>query len=359
MICSLIASPFNALSTASVRTQAKGVRSNERWTVNMPQQDGTLRSTNGSPRVSVVIPCYNQAHFLWEAIRSVLAQTYPPFETIVIDDGSTDCTSIVAGRYPSVRCIRQPNQGLAGARNAGLGACAGDYVAFLDADDRLLPDALEVGVHELQAHPDCAFVVGQCRRVDADGRVLPLDPMPNPGCDVYAELLRQCFIWCPATVMYVRAPLQARGGFNQSVLLKGTEDYELYCRLARAFSSYCHSRMVAEYRVHAGSMSGNSALMLSSTMATLRAQRSYVRSNPRYQDALKFGIQAAPEYYGPKVFESFVLRIRTGHQLKAAVRELTLMMRFFPRGLVRLASRRAIVWFRSRGNQQENGSAHT
>jgi glycosyltransferase involved in cell wall biosynthesis len=325
----------------------------------MFQQDGTPRSSNARPRVSVVIPCYNQAHFLWEAIRSVLAQTYPPFETIVIDDGSTDATSNVAGRYPSVRCIRQPNQGLASARNAGLGACGGDYVVFLDADDRLLPDALEVGVHELRAHPDCAFVVGQCRRVDADGRVLPPDPMPNPGCDVYAELLRQCFIWCPATVMYVRASLQASSRFNQSARLKGTEDYELYLRLARGFPCYCHNRIVAEYRVHAGSMSANSALMLSSTMATLRAQRSYVASNPRYQDALKFGIRAAPEYYGPKVFENFVLKIRTGCQWKAAIRELMLMMHFFPRGFVRLASRRAIVWFGTRGNQREKGSART
>src|SRR5215467_2631984 len=99
----------------------------------MSQQNGTTHSTNARPKVSVVIPCYNQAHFLSEAITSVLAQTYPPFETIVIDDGSTDATSNVATRYPSVRCIRQPNQGSAGARNAGLSVCAGDYVVFLDA----------------------------------------------------------------------------------------------------------------------------------------------------------------------------------------------------------------------------------
>src|ERR671914_179204 len=97
----------------------------------------------GAALVSVVIPCYNQAHFLGEAIESVLAQNYPHFEVVVIDDGSTDNTSEVASRYPGVRCIRQENQGLAGARNTGIRHSSGSYLVFLDSDDRLLPDALD------------------------------------------------------------------------------------------------------------------------------------------------------------------------------------------------------------------------
>src|SRR5919107_192619 len=107
----------------------------------------------GTDLVSVVIPCYNQAHFLSEAIESVLAQTYPYFEIIVVDDGSTDNTSEVAGRYSGVRCIRQDNQGLSGARNSGLRHSKGEYLVFLDADDRLLPQALEVGLECLRAYP--------------------------------------------------------------------------------------------------------------------------------------------------------------------------------------------------------------
>src|ERR687894_2072239 len=98
--------------------------------------------------VTVVIPCYNQAHFLGEAIESVLSQTYPHFEIVVVDDGSTDNTSEVASGYPpdKVRLIRQENKGLSAARNAGLGRSGGEYVVFLDSDDRLLAEALEVGV---------------------------------------------------------------------------------------------------------------------------------------------------------------------------------------------------------------------
>src|SRR4051794_22956010 len=83
--------------------------------------------------VSVVIPCYNQARFLGEAIESVLRQSYPHFDIIVVDDGSTDDASEVAERYSKVRCIRQENQGLSATRNRGMSYSKGEYVIFLDA----------------------------------------------------------------------------------------------------------------------------------------------------------------------------------------------------------------------------------
>ena len=89
-----------------------------------------------SKLVSVIIPCYNQAHYLGEAIASVLGQTHAHYEIIVVDDGSTDDTERVAARHTGVRCLRKKNGGLAAARNTGLRASKGDYVVFLDADDR-------------------------------------------------------------------------------------------------------------------------------------------------------------------------------------------------------------------------------
>src|ERR671910_1122682 len=120
--------------------------------------------------VSVVIPCYNQAHFLGEAIESVLSQSYPHHEIVVVDDGSTDDTSEVASRYDGVRLVRQENRGLAGARNTGIRHSEGDYLVFLDADDRLLPEALRAGVECFESHPECAFVFGRFRYISVDGK---------------------------------------------------------------------------------------------------------------------------------------------------------------------------------------------
>src|SRR5687768_7234916 len=98
-------------------------------------------------KVSVVIPCYNQARFLGEAIQSVLCQGYVDLQIVSVDDGSSDGTEEVASGYAEVdsrvKLIRQENQGLAAARNRGLAGVGGEYVVFLDSDDRLLSGALE------------------------------------------------------------------------------------------------------------------------------------------------------------------------------------------------------------------------
>src|SRR5262245_6292498 len=184
-----------------------------------------------SKLVSVIIPCYNQADFLGDAIASVLNQTYTNHEIIVVDDGSTDDTSHVAARYSDVKCIRKKNSGLAAARNTGLQMCAGDYVVFIDADDRLLPDAFEVGVNCLDSDPSCAMAYGHVQLIDVSGKPLPTPNQPYIEGDHYLELLRRNFIWTPGTVMYRRLALDAIGDF--SVSLNASADYELNLRIAR------------------------------------------------------------------------------------------------------------------------------
>jgi glycosyltransferase involved in cell wall biosynthesis len=99
--------------------------------------------------VSIVIACYNQAHFLDQAIESALAQKYIKREIVVVDDGSTDNTREIACRNLAVHYIQQENAGPSAARNMGVKSSRGEYLVFLDADDRLLPDALTVGVQSL------------------------------------------------------------------------------------------------------------------------------------------------------------------------------------------------------------------
>ena len=115
--------------------------------------------------VSVVIPCYDHAQFLAQAIESVLGQSYANFEIIVVDDGSTDNTAEVVKGYSPVRYVYQKNAGRSNARNTGLQQSRGEFLVFLDADDRLLPHALETGVYCMHEHPECAFVSGHCRTI--------------------------------------------------------------------------------------------------------------------------------------------------------------------------------------------------
>lgn len=114
--------------------------------------------------VSVVIPCYNGAIYLDEAIESVLAQEYDPLELIVVDDGSTDESGAVASQYREVRLISMPHSGVGATLNVGVRHALGELLAFLDADDRWLPDKLALQVPVLEGDPDVDMVFGHMRQ---------------------------------------------------------------------------------------------------------------------------------------------------------------------------------------------------
>lgn len=111
-------------------------------------------------RISVIIPAFNAALYLGEAIESVLDQSTPADEIIVVDDGSDDDTAGVADKFSRVHVIRQPNQGCAVARNTGIAASSGEWLAFLDADDLWLPEKLSLQADYLKNNPSCPAVFG-------------------------------------------------------------------------------------------------------------------------------------------------------------------------------------------------------
>lgn len=132
-----------------------------------------MRPVQANPLVSVVIPAYNAERFLDEAIESVLAQTYAPVETIVVDDGSSDRTAAAARAHDGVVVIEQENAGPAAARNAGFAACNGDFVAFHDADDAMTPDKLAIQMEALLADDGVELVFGEQEIVVEPGAELP------------------------------------------------------------------------------------------------------------------------------------------------------------------------------------------
>jgi glycosyltransferase involved in cell wall biosynthesis len=281
------------------------------------------------PVVSVVIPCFKQAHFLGEAIASVLAQTFTDHEIIVVDDGSPDDTSNVVGQYGCVKYIRQDHLGGEVARNRGIEESQGQYLVFLDADDRLLPHHFETSLKAFHAHPEVAFVCGDYRWIGSDDtwHVHQCTPLP----DHYATLLRFNFIGPPHVVMFRRDIITNIGGFRLG--MRACQDQELYLRFAHRYPIYCHHEVVAEYRRHENQLTGNAARMLRMSMLMLRWQRPYIRGVPQYKEAYRFGVQFRQRLYGEILFWELVSAVKAGRWRQTAEAFLTLL-RFHPRGLL-------------------------
>jgi glycosyltransferase involved in cell wall biosynthesis/peptidoglycan/xylan/chitin deacetylase (PgdA/CDA1 family)/SAM-dependent methyltransferase len=301
-------------------------------------REGTTASE--VPLISVIIPSYNHAHFLTEAIESVLAQTYSHYEIVVVDDGSTDNTAEVAGRYPGVRCVRQDNHGLAAARNTGIRKSSGDYLVFLDADDRLLPCALEVGLACLRSHPECAFVAGRCARITSDGQPIPTTENARLDSDPYSCLLSSCPVLVPA-VMYRRATFQTFPGFDTSLF--AAEDYHLYYRIARELPIHFHDVVVAEVRQHHANMTSNTGVMLRANLTALKTQWRYVKANPQYKEAYRAGLRFWRTHYGGRLAVTLPNQFRLGHW-KRALSEVALLLRYYPQGLAEVLYDQFLLW---------------
>ena len=183
------------------------------------------------PAVSVIIPAYNCAAYLAEAIESVLAQTYRDFEIVVVDDGSTDNTPEVVAPYLSrINYIRQPNKGLPGARNTGIKASAGEFVALLDADDSWLPQKLDVQMPYFR-DPQVGIVYSDFSVRYADGHSLPSylaeRPLASEGF-VVDNYIRSRFLF-PSSMVLRRSSIEACGLFDEEML--AAEDIELFARI--------------------------------------------------------------------------------------------------------------------------------
>jgi glycosyltransferase involved in cell wall biosynthesis len=281
--------------------------------------------------VSVVIPCFDQGHYLGEAIESVLAQTMAAAEVLIVDDGSRDNSFEVAGRYP-VRRLRQDNRGPAAARNSGLEASSGDYVVFLDADDRLLPQALEIGASALSTRPHVAFVSGMSCDIGADGRRLFSERQPLVSQDHYLRLLEGCFIWSGSSIVHRRSAIESIGGFDEG--LAAGEDYDLYLRLARRWPIFCHDAVVTEYRRHARNTTRDPAVVLVSQLEVLRRQRPLLRDR-RERAARSSGIRNTRKRHGRALARQTALAWR-GRRWRRALLGAGTLARRDPRSLAGL-----------------------
>ncbi|MDP3704048.1 MAG: glycosyltransferase [Candidatus Omnitrophota bacterium] len=202
-----------------------------------------------TPMISVVIPTYNRAGMLSEAIESVLAQGYTNWELIIVDDGSADQTAEVAAnvqrQYPMVRYLRQDPQGQFAALNTGTRLARGEYVALLDDDDHWLPDKLSVQLTHLQAHPEWAFVYSLMWVEDPTGLTTHTKPAVR-GEDTFEALLSHNFV--PMSALVRRSCLEQIGGFDGTLARAG--DYDLWLRLAARYPFGSTPEPLAIFRRH-------------------------------------------------------------------------------------------------------------
>jgi glycosyltransferase involved in cell wall biosynthesis len=214
-------------------------------------------------QASAIIPTYNHTRFVAAAVESALAQTRPPLEVIVVDDGSTDDTPAVLQSFAArVRAVRQPNRGVAAARNAGAALATGDVLAFLDADDEWLPEKLESQIARLEAEPSLGLVHCGVEEVDAAGAVLGRRIDGLEGAAVEEELLlfrRSVILGGGSGALFPRALFEALKGYDES--LSTSADWDLFFRAARARPVGFVPHVLMRYRVHGSNMHGNVGLM--------------------------------------------------------------------------------------------------
>ncbi len=182
--------------------------------------------------VSVVIPTFNRRTLVREAVASVCNQRGAAYEVIVVDDGSSDGTAVALqaefGRRVDV--LRTANRGVAAARNAGVAACHGDRIAFLDSDDLWLPDKLATQVSFFAAHPEAQICQSEEVWVRNGVRVNPCTRHCKPSGDIFEPSLRLCLV-SPSAVMLRRSLFERVGGFDES--LPACEDYDFWLRILR------------------------------------------------------------------------------------------------------------------------------
>ena len=220
-------------------------------------------------RVSIVIPCFRQAHFLKCAVESCLAQTHADVETIVVNDGSDDDTAGVAAAFGRrITCLARENGGLPSARNAGLSAATGRACVFLDADDALAPRAVEWLVAAAADHENALCVMGyrtflrSPAETDGMERIPPADTPPLP-------LLIHDNFGPPHSYLAPTELLRSIGGFDEA-LPPGCEDWDAWMRLVLAGAELrAVQRVGALYRDAPGSMSKSLPRMLVSRAAVL------------------------------------------------------------------------------------------
>jgi glycosyltransferase involved in cell wall biosynthesis len=236
--------------------------------------DPAAASACQTPRTTVIITSFNYAEYLRQAIDSVLAQTDTDFELLIVDDGSTDESAAHARSYvdPRIQVVVQPHRGTGAARNAGLRAARGRYVAFLDADDIWMPGKLAAQCAVLDRRADIGLVYARFGVIDADRRVLSSGRSffgAKPSGTIFRHLLTGNVIGTPSTICF-RRDMVADGQLAFDETGAYTEDWHFYLRTALRTRIHYLPRTLAYHRQHSRNMGGHVPTIMKEILHTGR-----------------------------------------------------------------------------------------
>lgn len=210
---------------------------------------------NNQPLVSVVTATYNMAQYVEEALDSILGQTYPNIEAVVIDDGSKDNTKEILARYadePRVKIFHQENAGQTVAKNRGLAECSGDFVGFCDSDNAWLPNKIATQLEAFTGDNPPGVVYGDIQFIDDKGIDLPTPKVQRHSGRITGRLLADNFVPFN-TCLVPRDILTEVGGFDESLSM--AIDYDLWLRISTRYDFLHLPKVLARYRIWGGQMS--------------------------------------------------------------------------------------------------------
>ena len=244
-------------------------------------------SNTNNPTVSVIIPAYNAAPWIAETIDSVLNQTFQDFEVIVVDDGSTDATAEIVENYKSqVQYLYKNNGGVGSARNTGICAAKGRYIACVDADDLWLPEKLEVQIQLLQKDHSLAWVYSDGLIFENNGNqnlhLFSQSAYMTSG-DVLRPILLQDFIPCP-TPVFKRDIFENVGFFEEDISLQSVADWDMWLRIAAKYPVGFIDKPLVKYRRHSTSMTGTNTIQSSLKSRLTVVERAILREPERLGD---------------------------------------------------------------------------
>ncbi len=204
-----------------------------------------------TPLISVIIPVYNHQEFIGQAIESVLSQTFPDYEIIVIDDGSIDCTRLIVKNYlrPGMRYVYKNHRGTPSALNVGITKAKGVYISWLSSDDRFLPTKLQKQIQLIQANPNFGMIYTDWYQTDAVGNVVRevhSPPLPTRRQAAIALLKNNCI---NGSTTLIQAKCFQKAGLFKENYLQG-HDHDMWLRLCRYYTFGHIAEPLIYYRRH-------------------------------------------------------------------------------------------------------------